>query len=144
MIIGCMGKGGSGKSTIATMLVKHLGKQGKVVLAVDADHNMDLTYNLTGTTEISSYIGQGLGDLLSVCGLRKEEKYPAVFELSHHPLFSFTAKKDAFSDKYVHEISENISLMVAGPHTNSILHGQYCSHSLATPLKVYLDRKSVV
>lgn len=138
MIIGCMGKGGSGKSTFATLLLQYLSGLGNTVLAIDADHNMDLTYNLLGKTEVSAYIGQGLDDVMSACDARNGEKYPHIFERDTLPGFSFTQPQDAFSAEYAHPVSERAFMMVAGPHTERILHGQYCSHSLVTPLKVYL------
>jgi CO dehydrogenase nickel-insertion accessory protein CooC1 len=63
MIIGVLGKGGSGKSTVSTNLVKFLAsKKEHTVLAIDADHNMDITYNL-GVTEEFPYLGGSMSDL---------------------------------------------------------------------------------
>jgi CO dehydrogenase maturation factor len=45
MKIVVMGKGGSGKSSLSWLLSKYISKSKKVV-AIDADHNMDLTSNL--------------------------------------------------------------------------------------------------
>ena len=137
MIIGCLGKGGSGKSTVATLLTKTLAKQGHQVLAIDADHNMDLSFNLGVEKPETDYLGTGLPDLLAFCGLSEGEKYPEVFFKDTFPSFSFT-NKDAFSKRYVSPVDENISVLIAGPHTEKVLHGAYCSHSLVTPLKVYL------
>ena len=46
MRVAFLGKGGSGKSTMATAFVQELRSRGMQVLAIDADHNMDLSYNL--------------------------------------------------------------------------------------------------
>ncbi len=42
MKIAFVGKGGSGKSTLAALFIRHLQNQGRSVLAIDADLNMNL------------------------------------------------------------------------------------------------------
>lgn len=42
MKIACVGKGGSGKSTLSALLIRHLQSAGRDVLAIDADINMNL------------------------------------------------------------------------------------------------------
>ncbi|MBH41339.1 MAG: hypothetical protein CL685_01340 [Candidatus Magasanikbacteria bacterium] len=139
MIIGCLGKGGSGKSTIATLLTKYLVSQGKCVLAIDADHNMDLSHNLGAPLEKMSFIGSSLPSLLSYVGLSKDEKYYEIFSKEgKDPVFHFSGAQDLYTKHYAHPLSASLFIMTAGPHTENILHGKYCSHSLATPLKVYL------
>ncbi|MDR0838347.1 MAG: AAA family ATPase, partial [Oscillospiraceae bacterium] len=39
VVIAVAGKGGTGKTTVCGMLIRHLSKQGKRILAVDADPN---------------------------------------------------------------------------------------------------------
>jgi CO dehydrogenase maturation factor len=134
MIIGFLGKGGSGKSTLSSLCTRYLHQQGKTVLAVDADHNMDLTYNL-GVTEMPKYIGQGLKDLLKHAGI--EGDYRKVFGLVTLPEFRLDPI-DAITSAYSVSPQERLHVMTAGPHTNRILYDQACSHSLVTPLKVYL------
>lgn len=134
MIIGFLGKGGSGKSTLSSLYARYLHQQGKTVLAVDADHNMDLTYNL-GVTEMPKYIGQGLKDLLKHVGV--EGDYRKVFALETLPEFCIDPV-DAITHAYSISPQERLRVMTAGPHTDRILYDQACSHSLVTPLKVYL------
>jgi CO dehydrogenase maturation factor len=133
MIIGFLGKGGSGKSTLSSRFVRFLDAKGKKVLAVDADHNMDLSFNL-GAPETMSYIGQGLPDVLTFVG---QEKYRDVFVADTTPQFSLSPR-DSVTEKYSVPLSANVRLMSAGPHTDQILYDQSCSHVLGTPLKVYL------
>lgn len=138
MIIGFLGKGGSGKSTIATLITKTIAKKGHPVLAVDADHNMDLSFNLGVQEKDGTYLGTALPDLLDYCGLKKDEKYPGVFFRETFPTFAYTKNRDTFTQKYARNVDDRISVMIAGPHTEHVLHGAHCSHSLVTPLKVYL------
>ena len=138
MIIGCLGKGGSGKSTISTLLAKYFLTEEKRVLAVDADHNMDLLFNLTGSTDLPTYIGNGLKDIVATSGLQPGTKYTEVFLQNLHPVFSFAEDVDDFSRVYAHQIEKNLHIMASGPHTEVVLNGVACSHILSTPLKVYL------
>ncbi len=137
MIIGFLGKGGSGKSTLSSQFALYLIGQKKRVLAIDADHNMDMLYNLGIEQEIA-YLGDALPDLLDYCGLDpKTQKYSDAFFLEKEPRFALSPA-DSFSHKYAQKISGNLRVMAGGPHTDNVLYGEYCSHSLGTPLKVYL------
>ncbi|MBP9762880.1 AAA family ATPase [Patescibacteria group bacterium] len=138
MIIGCLGKGGSGKSTLATLLTKTITQSGDHVLAIDADHNMDFSFNLGAEQEGIKFLGSALPEMLSYCGLKDGEKYTEIFFREEFPRFSFTKDKDSFTQAFTQTINDTTSVMIAGPHTDNILHGSHCSHSLVTPLKVYL------
>ncbi len=142
MIIGFLGKGGSGKSTLSHLFARHLASRGKSVLAIDSDHNMDLTYNLgveegslpcfgkDGTAFLLENFGEG--------GMSFDSNvYSDLFRQEELPSFSLSPK-DAFTERYSRQISDNLHVMSSGPHTDIVLHGNRCSHSLGTPLKVYL------
>jgi CO dehydrogenase maturation factor len=137
MIIAFVGKGGSGKSTLSAWFAKFLHKQGNTVLAVDADHNMDLAFHLGADGEMA-FLGNALDDILRACGLDPvEQKYRQAFFQSQAPAFALHPP-DSFTKKYAKEVRGGLFVMASGPHTDRVLHGQYCSHSLSTPLKVYL------
>ncbi|MBU3669018.1 MAG: hypothetical protein FGM57_03570 [Candidatus Taylorbacteria bacterium] len=137
MIIGFLGKGGSGKSTLATLYTKHLVSQGAYVLAIDADHNMDLSYNLGAPENFPFFGTTGAQFLIDTFG--SESKLCSdLLTLEKPPIFKLEKNVDAFTKKYSHIISNNLSFMSTGPHNDMILHGNKCSHSLGTPLKVYL------
>lgn len=136
MIVGFMGKGGSGKSTIASRFVTYLTDQGEKVLAIDADHNMDLLFNL-GIKELSNYLGSSIEELYNYIGLKSTEDYKDTFRKGLQPDFSLS-KPDDFTKKFSLQVTTNLSAMASGPHTDSVLYGRNCSHSLGTPLKVYL------
>lgn len=61
-IIAISGKGGTGKTTIAAMIVRHLAGKGKSILAVDADPNSCLGLVL------------GVGSQLTIAQLREQAK----------------------------------------------------------------------
>lgn len=139
MIIGVLGKGGSGKSTVATALVAYLRTKKTPLLAIDADHNMDLSHNLTADTNNSpkAYLGSGLTDLYNYLDIPHAQKYDKAFIDGISKTFSIQPL-DSYSEKYTMALDETTRLMVAGPQTEAVLHGKTCSHILTTPLKLYL------
>lgn len=140
MILGFLGKGGSGKSSLSTQMTLWLANQHKVVLAIDADHNMDLSYNLSGGAipDGMRYLGDSLEELQATVGLMRDEKYSEAFLRGSNSRFSFGIETiDPFTDKYSCMVA-GARLMAAGPQTSQVLFGQSCSHILTTPLKIYL------
>lgn len=57
MTIGFFGKGGSGKTTTCFQFLRSASDEYSSVLAIDADHNMDLAFNL-GVEDIGPYVGR--------------------------------------------------------------------------------------
>ncbi len=132
MIIGFLGKGGSGKTTLSSAFALYLAQEN-FVLAVDADHNMDMTYNLEAP-ERMSYIGQAIKDIHSYLGVGN---YKESFEGDKEPEFSLSPL-DTITELYSTLITPTLRVMSTGPHTDDILYDRTCSHSLMTPLKIYL------
>lgn len=137
MKIAFLGKGGSGKSTMATAFVRELCSRRAHVLAIDADHNMDLSYNLgaepslflgSDPDQIKEYVGSLRGGTYAEA-LEKARKDNVVFEL--FPADDYTASISI-------ELADGLRLITAGPHTARVRSQEACSHSLAAPLKVYL------
>ena len=138
MILGFLGKGGSGKSSVSSQMALFLSEQKKSVLAIDADHNMDLSYNLSGGKIPSlHYFSQSLGDLQKAVGLQDGEKYTEAFLKDAKVRFLLTPLSGEI-DAYSYVLNNNIRLMTAGPQTDTVLYGKACSHSLTTPLKILL------
>ncbi len=135
MIIGFLGKGGSGKSTLSSLYARYLASADCDVLAIDADHNMDFSYNLGLKDEMEQYVGQGLPELLGAINVNGD--YREAFFLDQDPRFTFHPN-DPFTAQFAIDLEPNLALMVTGPHTAAILFDQSCSHSLITPLKIYL------
>lgn len=135
MIVGFLGKGGSGKSSLATLFAHGALRAGKRVLAIDADHNMDFSYNL-GAAATPPYLGDALEPLLAQLGHRGH--YSELFTQASAPAalpFSF---EEPFTKAYAQRISDQLLVMMTGPQSERVLHGEACSHSLATVLKAYL------
>lgn len=150
MIIGFLGKGGSGKTTLATMYTKylldkanfsHLSSEsfnGNNILALDNDHNMDFKFNL-GFDGDMNWMGQSLNEIFETINIKNTKD---VVDIDEEHLFSLTPLDD-LTKKYSEEILDKESgskfrLMAAGPHTPEMMYGNMCSHGLTTPLKVYL------
>lgn len=137
MKIAFLGKGGSGKSTMATTFVRKLQKEGFNVLAIDADHNMDLSYNLG--VEPSMFLGSDPEYIKEYVGAKKNDTYKNSLQIAREKGISFRAfPGDEYTNKFSIEIEDNLKLITAGPHTDKVRSGDACSHSLAAPLKVYL------
>ncbi len=139
MIIGFLGKGGSGKTTLATLYTKYLLSKGNHdILALDNDHNMDFKFNL-GHEGNMNWMGQSLSEIFETINIKNTKD---IVDIDEEHLFSLSPL-DALTEKYSVQIKEkdstkNFRLMAAGPHTSEMMYGNMCSHGLTTPLKVYL------
>jgi CO dehydrogenase maturation factor len=139
MIIGFLGKGGSGKSTLSTAMVHFLHAQkNNTVLALDADYNMDLSYNLDVPEHIK-HLGDSAKHDMKTCIDVDQGKPLAdiVIEKTDAQYFSLNPM-DTFTQTYTVEVQPNLHIMSVGPHTDSVLTGKMCSHGLGALLKVYL------
>jgi CO dehydrogenase maturation factor len=137
MKIAFLGKGGSGKTTLSTALVKHMHAGGMNVLAIDADHNMDLSYNLGADPTL--FLGSDPDLIKEYVGMKREDTFANTLQTAEGKGIVFTLDPlDAFTKSVSMTIDKNLTLMTAGPHTDRIRTQEACSHSLAAPLKVYL------
>lgn len=74
MKIAFVGKGGSGKSSVSWLAVKTLESMGSTVLAIDADHNMDLTSNLGLNPDTTPFMHTTERAFMETIGMAREEK----------------------------------------------------------------------
>lgn len=138
MIIGFLGKGGSGKSSLSTQMALFLHSNTKNVMAIDADHNMDLSYNLTGgNISKINYFGQSLKDIEKSVGLTEAERYADAFVANVSKRFTLDPVSEEI-EQYSTVLANGVRLMTAGEQTDRVLYGQACSHVLTTPLKILL------
>ena len=139
MIIGFLGKGGSGKSTLSTKVVQYLNKnKDNTILAIDADYNMDLLHNLEAGDDLE-FLGDDAKFLMKkVLGYDEKTLY-ADMVLDENNKNRFTINPaDEFTKKYSKNIFENVNLMAVGPHSENVLNDKMCSHGLGALLKAYL------
>lgn len=142
MVIGVLGKGGSGKTTVATALVDFLARERRV-LAVDADHNLDLTYNLApDKANALPWFSGAFPVLRRELGAAADAPYRDVLLATAAPVFRF-AEDDPVFAAFAQSVGERRWLMAAGKETEAVLVGERCSHSLFTPLKLYLPLLTV-
>lgn len=144
MILSFLGKGGSGKSSVASQMAFSLRNQKRVVLAIDADHNMDLSYNLTGGKPPTDllYFSGALADWQLAIDASLSCKYSEVFLDRIDKRFTLSPLSLEI-EKYSKLLLNGVRLMTAGPQTEAVLFGQSCSHSLTTPLKLLLPLLSL-
>jgi CO dehydrogenase maturation factor len=137
MKIAFLGKGGSGKSTMATAFVKELRARGVRVLAIDADHNMDLSYNLGA--EPSLFLGNDPERIKAHVGTTPTGTYLDALKVARARGIGFTiAPADEYTARVSVVLDDGLRLITVGPHTDRVRSQEACSHSLAAPLKVYL------
>ena len=137
MKIAFLGKGGSGKSTMATAFVQHLRGRGMRVLAIDADHNMDLSYNLGA--EPTVFLGTDPDRIKEYVGATRQSTYQEALLTAKEKGIEFSLfPADAYTKTISIEAEDGLRLITAGPHTDRVRSQISCSHSLAAPLKIYL------
>jgi CO dehydrogenase maturation factor len=137
MKVAFLGKGGSGKSTMATAFVQQLRASGVRVLAIDADHNMDLSYNLGAHPSV--FLGTDPDKIKTHVGSSREGTYAEALNKGKDNGFKFEIfPADTYTESVSVQLEDDLRLITAGPHTDRVRSQEACSHSLAAPLKVYL------
>jgi CO dehydrogenase maturation factor len=146
MIIGFLGKGGSGKSTVSHRFARFLHEKGNKVLAIDLDYNMDTTFNLGITDETHPkfpYLGVLAKDsIYKYSKIKDGDFYDDLFTKDIYsttlPVFHIFDNVDEFTDSFSVEIRPRLRVMSMGPHHERIIQGGACSHFMAVSMKIYL------
>lgn len=138
MKIAFVGKGGSGKSSISWLAVKTLESMGKRVLAVDADHNMDLTSNLGLDPEKTPYMHRTEKEFMKSVGLGEGDRLVTLTTREGYlPEFTFDPK-DPYTASITTAVGETLDLINIGLGSPDVLYTTKCAHALSGPLKFYL------
>ncbi len=138
MKIAFVGKGGSGKSSTSWLMTKTIEDMGISVLAIDADHNMDLTSNLGVDPEKTPLMHKTDKDFLEAVGLTENDRLLNL-ALQENTASLFTLEQlDAYTEKIVTKISPRLSLINIGLGSPDLLFQTKCAHALSGPLKFYL------
>ncbi len=137
MKLAIVGKGGSGKSTISWLMAKTLADMEHRVLAIDADHNMDLTSNLGLDYETLPQMQKTDKEFFEAVGYEEGKPYTSILDNENIPSF-FMHPKDAYTASITTSIAENISLINVGLGDPDVMHRGKCAHGLSGPLKYYL------
>ncbi len=136
MKIAFVGKGGSGKSSISWLAVKTLEDMGSTVLAIDADHNMDLTSNLGLDPEITPLMHKTEQEFMEHVAV---SKVSGVLNKDVDTLPSFTTSpQDSYTASIATKVSNEISLINIGLSAPDVMFSGKCAHGLSGPLKYYL------
>lgn len=139
MKIAFVGKGGSGKSSTSWLMVKTLESMGKRVLAIDADHNMDLTSLLGYDYESIPLMYRTEKDFSSVVGKKQNETWASILSNPNIENIKFTVyPEDPYTESIATTVSENLKLVTVGLGDPETLYAGKCAHGLSNPLKYYL------
>lgn len=139
MKIAFIGKGGSGKSTVSWLATRVLAQEGRRVLAIDADHNMDLA-SLLGVvvTDTTPTLHRHADAFRAAVGQREDRRWQEIV-LDGRPLPAFTfPEKDPYTESIALPVSGGVELAVVGLGANDVLFSDRCAHGHSASLKFYL------
>ncbi|MFA6860155.1 MAG: AAA family ATPase [Clostridia bacterium] len=122
-----LGKGGSGKTTMATSFIKYLNKSNKKVLAIDADINVHLADALNMDTK---FLGDSFEEISNYFEHKRILQGKAIIG-STPPCYDSKFIKPTFDDvffKCLATFKENIAMLTIGSYTDKKV-GFACYHS---------------
>ena len=139
MKIAFVGKGGSGKSSVSWLAVKTIEDMGNFVLAIDADHNMDLTSNLDLDPEKTVLMHKTSESFMQAVGLAEGNKLSNIVTETERDLPTFTLNpSDRYTSSISNKVTDSVSLINVGLGSPEVLFSDKCAHGLSGPLKYYL------
>lgn len=138
MKIAIVGKWWSGKSSVSRLLTKYIS-QNKNVIAIDSDHNMDLTNLLwyDFKTYVSPNFKDSLNDMMYHLDYEEFKAKKMINDnIGHHKFF--INNMDNYSKKILIDIGDNIYLGIVWLGSDDVMDDNRCAHGMSNPLKVYL------
>lgn len=144
MKIAILGKGGSGKSTVSWLLVNHFSVNNpkNKVLAIDADHNMDLMANLgVDMTNKLPVFYKANEEIRTLAGMSQNGRWGVYLDLE--PLTLSYNPSSNIIEKYLTPVAKNIDLMTMGLGEDDIMYADKCAHGLSGHFKYILPTLAV-
>lgn len=141
MKIAFIGKGGSGKSTVSWLATQLLATQGRQVLAIDADHNMDLASLLGVSVAADTPTFHRNADAFRAAVGQREDKHWQNILLDGRALPTFSLNpKDSYTATIALPVPDSgaIELAVVGLGADDVLFSDRCAHGHSASLKFYL------
>ena len=139
MKIAIMGKGGSGKSSLSWLLSNYISTStDKKVIAIDADHNMDLTTNFGfEADEATPTIHRKDSEFRQICGLPSVGMWAGVLDKQSQLPISLDPVDD-YTQSLSIPIKPNLNLIIGGLGCQDAIEYQKCSHGHLASLKYWL------
>lgn len=143
MRITFLGKGGSGKTTLATSFVKYLENKNKKVLAIDADINVNLG---TALDMPKRYLGDIFDSICEDLESNKDKPFIGSSPATRESIFIKEGLNDSFLKKYATYNDFGTALLTVGTYSDDKI-GYACYHSkLGSAVFIYnrlLDDKDL-
>ena len=137
------GKGGSGKTTLATAFVKFLENRNKDVLAVDADINVNLA---TALNMPKKFLGDAFDELCVALETNTQKPLIGSSPVTRESVFIKGGLDDPFLREFATYNDKGTALLTVGTYTNDKI-GFDCYHSkLGSAVFIYnrlLDDKNL-
>ena len=137
------GKGGSGKTTLATAFVKFLENKNKDVIAVDADINVNLA---TALNMPKKFLGDAFDDLCAALETNTQKPLIGSSPVTRESVFIKGGLDDPFLREFATYNDKGTALLTVGTYTNDKI-GFDCYHSkLGSAVFIYnrlLDDKEL-
>ncbi len=144
MKVAFVGKGGSGKTTLSSLFIRHLAAQGSPVVAIDADINQHLAVGL-GLDEDEAAKLPALGDHLPAIKDYLRGDNPRIASaatmVKTTPPGGGSRLLRHGGDDPIHALGTDVGgvrLLVTGPFTDDDL-GVACYHSKTGAVELYLN-----
>jgi CO dehydrogenase maturation factor len=136
MKIAILGKGGSGKSSISWLIANYLSQDKHYqTLAIDGDHNMDLTSCLGVNIDINKFFKDFNSEFRSIAHMQPISMWKEYFKQDS---VKFKYPNDTRLDNYITQVNPNLDLIVIGLGDEDLMLSNKCSHALSAPLKYVL------
>jgi CO dehydrogenase maturation factor len=145
MKIAVVWKWWSGKSTVSTLFSLSLASQWYNILAIDADYNMDMATHLGIDTTTISTMNQDIHAFYEFVWVPYDCPGKKIVEALHTNKPFSIFPHDKYTNRFIYQspLSEKISCIVVGSHSENMLFNKSCSHSYFKPLKHYLPTVSI-